>query len=262
VKTSQLKLEKALILHGSGANGKSVFYDVVNALLGDENVSAYSLESLTNTNGYFRAKIADKLVNYGSDISTKMQPALFKQMVSGEQVEARLPYGEPFTLTNYAKLVFNCNELPTNVEHTDAFFRRFMIIPFDVTIPEEQQDKELSKKIIQSELPGVFNWVLDGLKRVLSQKGFTKSDVISQRNEQYRKETDSALMFIDDRGYEIDYEKPTELAELYGKYKRFCEGDAYHSVSKRKFSKRLESAGYKKKRISSGMAFCISGGIF
>ena len=262
VKTGQLKLEKALILHGSGANGKSVFYDVVNALLGDENVSAYSLESLTNTNGYFRAKIADKLVNYGSDISTKMQPALFKQMVSGEQVEARLPYGEPFTLTNYAKLVFNCNELPTNVEHTDAFFRRFLIIPFDVTIPEEQQDKELSKKIIQSELPGVFNWVLDGLKRVLSQKGFTKSDVISQRNEQYRKETDSALMFIDDRGYEIDYEKPTELAELYGKYKRFCEGDAYHSVSKRKFSKRLESAGYKKKRISSGMAFCISGGIF
>lgn len=258
VKTSQLKLEKALILHGSGANGKSVFYDIVNALLGDENFSSYSLYSLTNGNGYYRAKIGNKLVNYSSEISTSMDTPLFKQLVSGEPIEARLPYGKPFTQRNYAKLIFNSNELPTNVEHTDAFFRRFMIVPFEVTIPEEQQDKQLAKKIISSELSGVFNWVLDGLKRVLNQKRFTKSDVIEKRNKQYRKETDNVLMFIDDRGYKIDYENPTELAELYTKYKRFCEGDAYHPVSKRKFSKRLESAGYQKKRITAGMAFCIN----
>jgi putative DNA primase/helicase len=257
VKTSQLKLEKALILHGSGANGKSVFYDINTALLGDENISSYSLESLTNSNGYFRAKIADKLVNYGSDISTKMQPALFKQMVSGEQVEARLPYGQPFTLTNYAKMVFNCNELPTNVEHTYAFFRRFMIIPFEVTIPEDKQDKELSKKIIDSELPGVFNWVLDGLKRVLSQKGFTKSDVISAQNEQYRKETDSVQMFISERGYSESMIDWTALKELYAKYKRYCEADGYYPVAKRKFSKRLEKTGYKKVKKAAGMSFHI-----
>jgi putative DNA primase/helicase len=92
----------------------------------------------------------------------------------------------------------------------------------------------------------------------LNQKGFTQSEVIDQRNKQYRKETDSVLMFIDDRDYETDYENPTTLAELYTKYKRFCEGDAYHPVSKRKFSKRLEKANYKKKRIAAGVAFCIS----
>ena len=154
-----------MLLYGTGANGKSVFFEVVNALLGSNNVSSYSLQSLTNENGYYRAMIANKLVNYASEINGKLETAIFKQLVSGEPVEARLPYGEPMTITNYAKLIFNCNELPKDVEQSNAYFRRFLIIPFDTTIPEQQQDKELSKKIISSELSGVFNWVLQGLNR-------------------------------------------------------------------------------------------------
>ncbi len=112
------------------ANGKSVFFEVVNSLLGgEENVSSYSLQSLTNDNGYFRAMLGNKLVNYASEINGNLETAIFKQLVSGEPVEARLPYGEPFTLTNYAKLIFNCNELPKDVEQSNAYFRRFLIIP-------------------------------------------------------------------------------------------------------------------------------------
>lgn len=174
IKPSVLKLEKALLLYGKGANGKSVFFEIVNALLGGtENVSSYSLQNLTNENGYYRAMLANKLVNYASEINGKLEASIFKQLVSGEPVEARLPYGEPFSLTNYAKLIFNCNELPREVEQTMAFFRRFLIIPFDVTIPEEKQDKQLAQKIIKNELSGVFNWVLEGLKRLLLQKQFT-----------------------------------------------------------------------------------------
>src|SRR5690606_16817975 len=110
--------------------------------------------------GYARAMLANKLLNYATEINGKLETSTFKQLVSGEPVEARLPYGEPFTLTNYAKLIFNCNELPKDVEQTHAYFRRFLIVPFEVTIPGTEQDKELSKKIIESELSGVFNWVL------------------------------------------------------------------------------------------------------
>lgn len=104
-------------------------------MLGIENVSSYSLQSITNDNGYFRAKLANKLVNYASEINGKLESSIFKQMVSGEPVESRLPYGQPFMLKEYAKFIFNCNELPKDVEHTTAYFRRFLIIPFDVTIP-------------------------------------------------------------------------------------------------------------------------------
>jgi putative DNA primase/helicase len=78
-----LKEEKALILYGTGANGKSVFFEIVSALLGDQNTCNYSLQSLTDSSGYYRAKLANKLVNYGSEINGRLESSLFKQMVSG-----------------------------------------------------------------------------------------------------------------------------------------------------------------------------------
>lgn len=165
-----IKEEKVLILYGTGANGKSVFFEVVNALLGEQNISNYTLQSLTDEKGYHRAKISNKLVNYASEISSKLETTIFKQLVSGEQVEARLPYGQPFIMKQYAKLIFNCNELPRDVEHNTAYFRRFLIIPFEVTIPPDEQDKTLHTKIIENELTGVFNWVLKGLDRLLQNK--------------------------------------------------------------------------------------------
>lgn len=84
IRTSTLKLEKALLLYGSGANGKSVLYEVVRKLFGEQNTSEYSLQSLTNENGYFRAMLANKLVNYASEINGKLGASIFKQLVSGE----------------------------------------------------------------------------------------------------------------------------------------------------------------------------------
>lgn len=176
-----LKLEKTILLYGTGANGKSVFFDVINALLGRENVSTYSLQNLTDKPGYYRAMISNKLVNYASEINRKLDPTLFKQLVSGEPVEARLPYGQPFIMENYAKLIFNTNELPIDVEHTNAYFRRFLIIPFEVVIPESMQDKNLANKIIGKVLPGVLNWVVNGMKHLTQNKTFTQSDIVNNQ---------------------------------------------------------------------------------
>jgi putative DNA primase/helicase len=238
IKPSVLKLEKMLILYGTGANGKSVFFEILNALLGTENFSSYSLQDLTNDNGYYRAKIANKLVNYASEINGKLETDVFKQMVSGEPISVRLPYGEPFILTEYAKLIFNCNELPKDVEHTNAFFRRFLIMGFDVTIAEDSQDKELANKIIQSELSGVFNWILQGLDRILKQKKFSKCADVENARSDYEKQSDSVKMFIEDFEYKTsnDY---TPVKELYNQYKSYCIEDGFHKVNVSNFMKRL-----------------------
>ena len=259
IKHSVLKLEKALLLYGKGANGKSVFFDVVNALLGGtENVSSYSLQNLTNENGYYRAMLANRLVNYASEINGKLEASIFKQLVSGEPVEARLPYGEPFTLTNYAKLIFNCNDLPREVEQTNAFFRRFLIIPFDVTIPEEEQDKELAQKIIRQELSGVFNWVLEGLKRLLQQKQFTHSDAVDETLENYIKVSNSVILFLEEEGYQKSPDAYIQLKDLYNQYKSFCFDGSYHPVSKRNFSERLRNAEIIIERKNFGIVVYVS----
>lgn len=245
-----LKEEKALILYGTGSNGKSVFFEVVNALLGTENVSSYSLQSLTNDNGYFRAKLANKLVNYASEINGNLEASIFKQLVSGEPVEARLPYSEPFTLRHYAKLIFNCNELPKDVEHTNAYFRRFLIIPFDVTIPEHEQDKNLHTKIIENELSGVFNWVLDGLNRLLKQKRFSDCEAAKKAIEQYKIESNSVQMFLNENEYVSSPSNYRLIKDLYQEYRTFCINDGMTPFKKTNFIKQLKALGFVVDRVS------------
>lgn len=248
-----LKLEKVLMLYGSGANGKSVFFEVVNALLGGENVASYSLQSLCDQNGYSRAMIGGKLVNYSSEISGGMEADALKKMASGEPIEARLPYGNPAILEDYAKLIFNVNTLPTAPEHTNAFFRRFLIIPFEVTIPEDEQDKELHSKIIRSELAGVFNWVLAGLDRLLKNKGFTPCEASDRARDAYKKESDSVALFIEDEGYRPDLINTIPLKEVYSDYKSFCAAFGYRALSIKNFSPRLKVSGFTSERKTAGM---------
>jgi len=236
-----LKEEKTLILYGTGGNGKSVIFEILSALLGSENVSHYSVQSLTNENGYYRAKIGNKLLNYASEINTKLEPSIFKQLVSGEPTEARLPYGEPFTLRQYAKLIFNCNTLPKDVEHTNAYYRRFMIISFDVKIPDTEQDKELHSKIISTELSGIFNWVLAGLNRLLKQKKFSECEAIKQALENYKLESDTVRLFLDDKEYQKNPKDHILIKELYIEYRTFCYEDGYKMLNKRNFIKRLQN---------------------
>lgn len=238
---STLKLEKTLLLYGKGANGKSVFYEIVRNIFGEQNTSEFSLQSLTDTTGYFRAMLANKLVNYASELNGKLETSIFKQLTSGEPVEARCPYGVPFIMSNYAKLIFNCNELPKDVEQTEAYFRRFLIVPFEITISESEQDPQLAQKIITQELSGIFNWVLDGLQRLLSQKRFTDCDVVKAARNQYETESDSVRLFLQEVGYNSSPSNYISMKILYEEYRNFCSEDGFKPVNKTNFKKRLES---------------------
>ncbi len=252
VKQKTLKLEKTLILYGSGANGKSVFFEILNALLGPQNVSNYSLQSLADDKGYHRAMLGGKLLNYASEISPNMNVTIFKQLVSGEQIEARLPRCEPFTLEDYAKFIFNTNELPKDVEHNEAFYRRFLIIHFGITIPEQDRDPELPTKIIQNELAGVFNWMLEGLKRLLLNKKFTQSDAVDDMLKSYRLSSDSVQLFIVELGYEANNQEETSLSQMQIEYKQYCMDAGFRPCSRPMFTDRLRKAGFDTHRKNTG----------
>lgn len=189
-------------------------------------------------------------MNYASEISGNLEASLFKQLVSGETVEARLPYGQPFMLTNYAKLIFNCNKLPKNVEQTDAYFRRFIIIPFDVTINENERDSSLPFKIINSELSGVFNWVLDGLKRLLTQKRFSNCEASRKSVEQYRIESDSVLLFLQENTYKKSNNKYLPITYLYPEYRNFCHNEGITPYKKLEFIRQLRAKGFIVENVS------------
>ncbi|MDB5239610.1 MAG: phage/plasmid primase, family protein [Spirosoma sp.] len=245
------KLEKCLVLYGAGANGKSVFYEVSTALLGPENVLTFGLSHFKHE--YNRAVLSGKLLNYGSELNAGLDSDLFKQLASVEPMQARLPYKNPFMIRNYAKMAFNANELPREVEHTEAFFRRLLIVPFEVTIPETERNPDLAHNIIRDELAGVFNWVLTGLNRLLENREFTNSPSVRDAIEQYRKESDTVALFLDENGYVPSPNTYLYLKEFYAKYRFFCVDNGNRSLSLQNFSSRLRRhLGYTITRRSTG----------
>jgi putative DNA primase/helicase len=246
--TKNLKMEKALLPYGGGANGKSVYFEVINAVLGSENISNFSLSDLLIPHN--RALIAYKLLNYGSEINASTTKDVVKNLISGEPIQACLKYKNAFTMENYAKLAFNCNELPKEFDHSNAYFRRLLIVPFRVTIPENEQDKTLANKIIKQELAGVFNWIIDGLTRLLKTEKFTESRLVTDALEGYKKESDSVAMFIDENGYKPSSTEYKSLKEVYADYRRFCVEDGSAALKKMNFKKRIETQGFQIDEVS------------
>ncbi len=248
-----LKLEKVLLLYGPGGNGKSVMFDIIYALLGGEsNVSNYAIQSLTSENGKYRARISDKLVNYSSEMSKQVESEFFKQLASGEPVQARHLYGNPFTIRNYAKLIFNVNVLPQNIELSTAFFRRLLIVPFFARITKSEQDPDLANKIIASELPAIFNWAMDGLKEVLQNRKLTECQKGLEIVERYRIESDTVIYFMEECSYKPSTNHKVPLQDIYQEYRVFCVENGYRSVSNKVFRKRLENNHYQIKRLGPG----------
>lgn len=243
----ELKLQKALVLNGPGSNGKSVFCDIITALLGRENVSSYTMDSLTKEESRSRAHLENKLLNYSSENSIKMNVEAFKTLVCGEPVEVRRLYQESYLIEGYAKLMFNCNLLPKEVEQSEGFFRRFLIIPFTTKIEESERDPELAAKIIASELPAILNWVLAGLRRLLRAKAFTECESARLALETYKRESNSVLMFIEENELQPGTGEAADkipLKELYSAYTNYCRGSGYYPMQKANFNKQMQAQGF------------------
>lgn len=249
-KKNVLKLEKILLLLGSGANGKSVFFSILSAVLGSENISNCSMKELSMEN--YRPAIAGKLLNYSSELSQKVDPELVKKLASGEPIYGKHVYENAYKITDYAKMIFNCNELPNVTDNTNAYFRRFLIIHFDVTIAKEKMDYSLADQIIFDELPGVMNWILKGLERLQENRKLSACESADNILNRYREDNDTVHLFMDEFSYEPSMEKTVSFKIAYMRYKEFCLASGFKFLNSTKFSDSLFIKKIVKKRRSSG----------
>lgn len=249
-----IKHEKILLLYGSGKNGKSVLHDVLHALLGDNNITSLSLASLSDPKSQTRALIENKLLNFSSEIgSTKNNDIdMIKKLASGEPVEIKEVYKPPYIMKNYARLVFNCNTLPKEGENSDGFHRRLQIIPFSQIISEDEIDLNLAKKIIANELAGIFNLIIEGMKRFKEQGKFTNSSLIKYESEKYRRDSNSVLSFIDEENYIISDRRDMRISDFYQLYRNYCNSNGFYPFNSKKFNQQLRDAGYKIDKKTGG----------
>lgn len=167
------KVELCLLLIGTGANGKSVVFDVACQLFGSDRISKMDYADLTadgDEGMRGRFPIRNAIFNWSSDSDPKKfgrkNTGMFKRLVSGEPIPMRELGRNVLEANSVPYLIFNLNELPFPDDASLGFIRRLQYVSFDVTIPKERQDPELASKIIRNELSGVFNWVFRGAQEL------------------------------------------------------------------------------------------------
>lgn len=259
--STNLKLEKVAVLYGSGANGKSVFFEVISTMMGKDNLSFKGLGDICmkgDKGNNHRAELENKLINYASELNPHgADIEIFKALVSGEPVSARRLYKDVYTFSNDAKLIFNANKLPSDTERTHGFFRRFLIIPFNVTIPDHKKDINLHNKITSAELSGVLNWSIEGLKRLLSNEDFTYSNSIAEAVESYKKETNSVALFVEEEGFVSTEDGQFPNKMLYSLYKDWVTDAGMGKLSNVNFSKEMKSLGFSSYKRGSERGFKV-----
>jgi putative DNA primase/helicase len=238
-------LEKCLLLFGEGSNGKSVLYRVINAILGKENISSYSIPQITDKHKgeYYLVNLQDKLLNYCSDTKGAFDDTgVFKQLVSGERVTGRHPAGRPIEFVNNTKFIFNVNVLPTTPENVHGFYRRFEIIDFNVIIDEDKKDRQLPTKIIENELPGVFNWILVGLERLLKNKHLTECKANNEALERFKIKSNPVLEFLTNQDFEVvnNIENGHVFNDLFQNYQSWVSENGDRPLSKSNFKEKLD----------------------
>jgi len=163
------EFETALISYGEGGTSKSTLAQAVANVLqgpGDAGslVTSLSMPQICDSRSYSLPKLGRAALNLCLEVDTidLDESTNFKQLVSGEAVEARAIYGKPKAVWTTAKLWFLANSLPRFKTGTDAELRRLRFLVFDQKTAEDKKDTTLKARLL-AERDGIFRWMVEGL---------------------------------------------------------------------------------------------------
>ena len=277
--------EKIAYLYGAtGRNGKTTAKDIICAVLGNANVSNESLESLTERGGTgeaARAALEGKLLNACGEVEHKISSSsILKKLASRERLAVRPPYqSHTREISDYARLLFCANDLPVFTQGAaSAEARRFLFIEFAQRIPAAKVNRNLAREIIAEELPGVLNWMIEGMKRLVAQGGaFTPNPNAEIITAQFLEGSNSVFAYLRNyglkpvtRGNKIKYPHAREIqienGALYGNklefaapayesidsYTQFCRVNGRLPQGRNTFLQSLQQLGYSTKRTERG----------
>jgi len=232
-------------LHGTGANGKSTLIEVVRSLLGPYGKQAdfstfEKSQNVRTRNDIACLKDARFVATVEASDGSVLDENLVKQMTGGDRVRARFLYHESFEFTPTFKAFIAANYPPKISGTDDAIWDRIRKIPFNVTIPKNEQDKQLAVKL-KSELPGILNWALEGCLQ-WQKSGLGMPEEVKQATSQYRFDMDNVGQFIADCCTTNPLAK-VPISELHESYEFWCNENDYEPAGIIIFGNSLANRG-------------------
>jgi P4 family phage/plasmid primase-like protien len=258
--------EKFIILSGHGSNGKSMFLKGMKHIFEEYSISL-TPQKLSERFG--PSALYGKLVNVCSEIEGDggyiKNTAQLKAIVSGESLTAEYKGKDVFQFDPVANLIFSCNTIPKSKDKTQGWYRRQLIIPFDQTFtPNSVKAMEMEKNM-RIELPGIFNWLLEGLRRIELRGYFIIAEGLKEAQDDFKAINDPMEGFIKDCLLKTDavtmqtrhYTNRAQIGvsteiikELYSGWCKYSYGekDNAYKKSNRLFNQEMESRGIEKEQ--------------
>ncbi|WP_165063956.1 DNA primase family protein [Paludisphaera rhizosphaerae] len=255
--TGDIREQKLLLAHGSGANGKSTLANALRAVYGDYAVTL-PFESFA-VNEHKRggeatpdlAEIPGKRLIFlmEPENNVRLSPAMIKRYTVDEPLRARNLNEGFMEFRLQAKLSIAFNDLPIIPGHDDGTWRRPMLLGFDACIPPDRRDARLGEKLA-AEASGILNWLLDGYRR-WHEIGLSPPESVTRATQDYRLSNDNLAMFLAERVERCEGES-VPAAELYAAYKKWCDSNGIAKpMTNTKFGTVLPQRGYAKRTSGS-----------
>lgn len=231
------RFQRAQFWLGGGANGKSTLAEIVGAL--HENPASIQLDEL---DGFKLAALVGASLVYVDETPSKINIQKLKSLISGGLSQVDIKYRTPISFRPTAKWIVCGNHLPVIADHSEGFWRRFPIIPFTAHFPDAKQDPLLAKRIIKNELPGILNWAIEGLLRLLERGRFgVIPTAVALAVNQGKQETNSVLAWwLSDDEHEIHPSASAKKDDVYTAYKEWSIKNGVSPVGSANFWKRFK----------------------
>ena len=248
---SHANREKFILLIGSGANGKSVLLDTLQALLGAENVAAVQPSNFDSK--FQRAHLHQKLANIVTELKQgeTIADAELKAITSGEPATVEHKNKDPFVMRPFSTCWFGTNHMPHTRDYSDAFFRRAIVVTFNRVFAPYEQNTGLKARLA-TELSGILNLALNAYAWVVQNNSFTIPASSRDAEMKWKLETNQVAQFVEaccspqpDSRVTIDY--------LYSSYRIWTQTSGVRQIlGKLHFGDRLEILGYTRVKGTNG----------
>jgi|WetSurMetagenome_2_1015567.scaffolds.fasta_scaffold02409_9 P4 family phage/plasmid primase-like protien len=237
------RLSTLFFLVGVGRNGKSTLLNVLTALLGEENISNVSIQSLCDEN-FSKIRLYHKYANIIADLTTREleHTGQLKQLTGNDTIQARDIYEKPIQFLSYAKLISAMNQIPVCHDNSPAWLIRCICIefPYQFLDGAEGTDKNLIDKLTTpDEIEGIFNWAMEGYKRLETQGSFSKHMNLKDMDKFMAQTKNAILQFV------THCVKSTPLNEVlkddvYKAYLKYAKDNELTTVGSKHFSPKFK----------------------
>jgi putative DNA primase/helicase len=256
--TGEISEQIVVTCHGTGANGKSVFWGVVASVLKDitkfTTMSTFEKRqagAATADLAYLRG--ARLVLTQESDAGQAVSESTLKRVSGGDAISCRQLYRAPMSYTPQFSVIFALNHLFRIRGQDEGVWRRQILVPFSRFFRPEERDPNLLVTLI-GESPGILRWIVDGAVQWYA-NGLDRPEVVTAATAEFRHGSDELAGFL---GMVIEPDPNGEVtgAELMDRYIGWCHEENTRPWTRTSlFNGVVERvAGAKRKRKTAGIS--------